>query len=426
MHKKGNPATAEFAAKLAYAAKKTLQGVTDTEPVSECSPKAKAAAEWFVAHYPLLGGLAMGFRIIENYGECQKQEIQIAAVNVENAIIYINPTANLNVEELKFVMAHEFLHAGLMHHERCQGRNPYLWNVACDYVINGWLYELQIGKMPEGVLYDVNLKNMSAESIYDRLLQDIRSAQKLMTLRGYGKGDVLGNSDGKRSKEQVDLDDFYKNALKQGLTYHESQNRGYLPAGLVEEIRALGMPPIPWDVELAKWFEEYFPLKEKHYRYTRPSRRQSSSPDIPRPRLVDTEGKEEERTFGVLIDTSGSVSEKMLGMALGSIVSYAQAREVGRVRVVFCDADAYDAGYLTPEELAGRVEMKGRGGTVLQPGIDCLERAKDFPKDGPLLIITDGEIESKLTVKREHAYLLPKGKRLPFVGRGKIFYLDER
>jgi predicted metal-dependent peptidase len=37
---------------------------------------------------------------------------------------------------MKFVMAHEFLHVGLRHDERQQGRDPFLWNVACDYAIN--------------------------------------------------------------------------------------------------------------------------------------------------------------------------------------------------------------------------------------------------------------------------------------------------
>lgn len=425
VHKKGNPATEEFAVKLAYAAKSALQGVNEDAHTSDCSQKTLEAAEWFIGHYPLLGGLAAGFHIVEDYRECQEKEIQIAAVNVRNATIYVNPVANLTEEEMKFVLAHEFLHAGLMHHERCQGRNTYLWNVACDYVINGWLYELRIGSMPEGVLYDENLRDMSAESIYDRLLSDLRSAQKLTTLRGYGKGDVIWDESGIVAKGNVNLDDFYRNALSQGLQYHELQKRGYLPAGLIEEICALEMPPIPWDVELAKWFEKHFPFAEKHYSYARPSRRQSSSPDIPRPRLIDAGGNDFDRTFGVLIDTSGSMSEKMLGMALGSIASYAQAREVARVRVVFCDARAYDAGYVTPDEIAGRVEVIGRGGTALQPGIDCLEHAEEFPKNGPILIITDGEIEEKLVVKREHAYLLPKGCKLPFVSRGKIFYLEE-
>jgi len=42
-----------------------------------------------------------------------------------------------------------------------------------------------------------------------------------------------------------------------------------------------------------------------------------------------------------------------------------------------------------PEEIAGKVRVKGRGGTVLQAGVDLIERAPDFPADGPILIITD-------------------------------------
>jgi len=80
---------------------------------------------------------------------------------------------------------------------------------------------------------------------------------------------------------------------------------------------------------------------------------------------------------------------------------------------------------LAPEDIAGRVAVKGRGGTILQPGVDLLLMTKDFPKDAPILIITDGEIEPDLHVKREHAFLVPSGKRLPFHPRGKVFYFTE-
>ena len=111
-------------------------------------------------------------------------------------------------------------------------------------------------------------------------------------------------------------------------------------------------------------------------------------------------------------------------MALGSIASFAAAKEVPFARVVFCDAKAYDAGYLSPEDIAGRVEVKGRGGTKLQPAVDLLQESQDFPKDGPILIITDGYIENRLDVKQEHAYLIPKGNRLPFKARGNVFYFS--
>ncbi|MDC0671503.1 VWA-like domain-containing protein [Nannocystis sp. ncelm1] len=212
------------------------------------------------------------------------------------------------------------------------------------------------------------------------------------------------------------LDAFFRRCLSQGLAYHQSEGRGLLPAGLVEEIRALAQPPIPWDVELAKWFDERFSPLERRRSFARASRRQSATPDIPRPMWVPGLDNDDGRTFGVLLDTSGSMDRKLLAKALGAIASYAIARDVSRVRVVFCDAAVYDEGYLPPEVIADRVRVRGRGGTILQPGIDLLERAEDFPPAGPLLIITDGMCD-RLHVRRDHAFLVPEGRHLPF-GQG--------
>jgi predicted metal-dependent peptidase len=250
----------------------------------------------------------------------------------------------------------------------------------------------------------------------------LRLYRKLSTLRGIGQCDILEpeRADWWTYGDGVGLDEFYRRCLSQGLVYHYEQNRGFLPAGLIEEIRALSYPPIPWDVELAKWFDDHFSPLIKVRSYARLSRRQSATPDIPRPRYVPDSDNEEGRTFGVVLDTSGSMDRELLGKALGAISSYSISHDVSFVRVVFCDAFAYDQGYLTPESLADRVQVKGRGGTVLQPGIDLLEKADDFPKNGPLLIITDGYCD-KLFMRREHAFLIPVGCRLPFIPKGQVF-----
>lgn len=75
---------------------------------------------------------------------------------------------------------------------------------------------------------------------------------------------------------------------------------------------------------------------------------------------------------------------------------------------------------MAPEIIADKVKVKGRGGTVLQPAINLLEKAEDFPKDGPILIITDGYCD-KLKINHEHAYLIPQGHHLPFVLGEKFF-----
>ncbi len=58
----------------------------------------------------------------------------------------------------------------------------------------------------------------------------------------------------------------------------------------------------------------------------------------------------------------------------------------------------------------------------MQPALALLERAEDFPKDGPLLIITDGLCD-RLAIPhhREHAFPMPEGSSLSFVPKGPVF-----
>jgi hypothetical protein len=114
------------------------------------------------------------------------------------------------------------------------------------------------------------------------------------------------------------------------------------------------------------------------------------------------------------------MDRRLLGKALGAIASYAVTRDVHAVRVVFCDALAHDNGWMHPFDIAGQVRVRGRGGTVLQPGVDLLLSAPDFPNDGPVLVITDGWID-RVRISREHAFLIPSGAALPFPPRGPVF-----
>lgn len=408
---------------LTTAVEQAVEKVAGVDREGKPRTPAQRAQRWFLSSFPLFGAMAAGFKIVEDAAVCQRRDIAVAAVNPSLREIYMNPAAAMDERECRFVMAHEMLHVGLRHVERTEGRDPYLWNVACDFVINGWLIEMGVGTMPSfGGLYDPELKGVSAEEVYDRIVGDLRRFRKLATLRGYGLCDVLGPADGFRPVPE-DLDDFYRRALAQGLALHQQRNRGLLPAGLVQEIEALSVPPIPWDVRLAQWLDGFFSPPEPRRTYARASRRQSATPDIPRPRAVYDVESVRERTFGVVLDTSGSMGREELAKGLGAVASYALSRDVPYVRLVFCDAVTYDEGYVSPETIAGRVRVRGRGGTILQPGVDLLETREDFPKDGPILIITDGYCD-RLQVRRDHAFLVPRGARLPFPPRGPVFEME--
>ncbi|HWD82091.1 MAG TPA: hypothetical protein VG497_24505 [Kribbella sp.] len=181
------------------------------------------ALGWFVSSYPLLGAIASSMTIVAEAELARAWNIHTAAVNASVGEIYINPLTDLSLSEWRFVMAHEMLHAALRHGERVGGRDPYLWNVAADLVINGWLLEMGVGTMPDGALHDPVLKGMSAEEVYDRITTDLRRYRKLATLRGAGLGDVLGHPlpHAGEAARAAGLDDIYRRALNTGLAYHD-------------------------------------------------------------------------------------------------------------------------------------------------------------------------------------------------------------
>ncbi|CAA6814059.1 MAG: FIG01126594: hypothetical protein [uncultured Thiotrichaceae bacterium] len=396
---------------------------------SPVSINLRDANLWIINSFPLLSALASSFILIENADICKQMHIDIAAIHPVLKEVYIHPRWHFSKPQMIFILLHEYLHIGLRHDIREQGRDPYYWNVACDYVINGWLMEMAIGEMPVvGMLYDPKQAGRSAEEIYDDILQNVNWQRRLKrekTPRGDGRPDIISDKPPAWwiSGDGVSLDEFYRYSIVEGLEYAEKRGRGDFPAGLVEEIRAISQPPIPWDVQLTEWLDQYFPPLEKRRSYARASRRQSSTPDIPRPSWSYNLDSGKERTFGVLLDTSGSMSRSELAKALGAIAAYAQSREVRFIRLVYCDAIPYDAGYVEVEALLHQVEVKGRGGTVLQPAINLLEKAKDFPARGPLLIISDGYFEA-IRVRMEHAYLLSQGCRLAFKTPAPVFYFD--
>ena len=368
----------------------------------------EAAKRWVLSEMPLLGAVAAHITILADETLCDRMDISIAAVDAYLGEIYFNPKWGLSASEVLFVYAHELLHAALLHHTRGRGRDPWLWNIACDFVINDWLIEMGVGKFPSlGLLYDPRLKGMSSDEVYDLLLREPGRSKNARGFRG-ALGDVLFESESRRiyRGDVSTLDDFYRRCLSAGMSV---MGRGTLPAGLVEEIRSLWTPPVPWDVALARWMEAHVPaLRDPLRTYARASRRQSSTPDIPRPaRFVPQEWKDA-HTFGVVLDTSGSMDRELLGRALGAIASYAEARDVDQVRLVLCDAAPYDRGFVAPADLRGVFAVTGRGGTVLQPAVSFLLRQGDFPADAPIMVITDGWCEEELPIPRDHCFLLPR------------------
>ncbi|MGW6624622.1 DUF2201 family putative metallopeptidase [Nocardia sp. NPDC055002] len=148
-----NPARfARGIAAAARAALATAGGERTADGVLRHRTPWDSALGWFVSSFPLLGALAAGMTVVADAELARSWNISIAAVNAEAAEIYVNPLIGFGEERWRFVLAHEMLHAALRHGERADWRDHYLFNIACDYVVNGWLVEMKVGQMPEGLL----------------------------------------------------------------------------------------------------------------------------------------------------------------------------------------------------------------------------------------------------------------------------------
>ena len=90
--------------------------------------------------------------------------------------------------------------------------------------------------------------------------------------------------------------------------------------------------------------------------------------------------------IGIVIDTSGSVSDKMLGMALGVVEEVLKAYPHGDVIVMACDAAAYAARKISSVREIQRLE--GGGGTSMVAGLRAMARMRPVPD--VVLVLTDG------------------------------------
>ena len=119
-----------------------------------------------------------------------------AAVDGRNIYYNRDFLADLDIDELVFIICHEILHCALGHFGRRAHRNPEWWNMANDYVINGMLTTDKIGKMPtkrvpdpnaKGQessqrvgLYDAKYLGWTSEAVYDDL--EKRKVKKELTI----------------------------------------------------------------------------------------------------------------------------------------------------------------------------------------------------------------------------------------------------
>ena len=60
----------------------------------------------------------------------------------------------------------------LLHVSRRESRDPYIWNIAADIVVNDLIKRNTSFKLPKGAIFDEKYRDKSVEYIYEKLLKN--------------------------------------------------------------------------------------------------------------------------------------------------------------------------------------------------------------------------------------------------------------
>jgi predicted metal-dependent peptidase len=161
------------------------------------------------------------------------------------------------------------------------------------------------------------------------------------------------------------------------------QEPGKVPAGLRRWARELLSPRVDWRrvlaAELRRAVAETAGAAD--YSYRQPSRRAAAVPSVVLPAL-----RRPVPGIAVVCDTSGSMSDELLAMALTEVEGLLRSLGLGRqVRVLACDAAARPAQRVTS---ARQVTLTGGGGTNMGAGIRTAHALR--PRPAVCVVLTDG------------------------------------
>ena len=291
----------------------------------------------------------------------------------------------LGNEELRFVYLHELMHCVLHHCTRGKGKIQYIYNVACDIVVNSMLLETMY--LTDFAVDGVKVMHLapngmegrgySAEELYDMLIKT--PPEDLSRL--YGQHMVDDHSIWARLKSGSVLDDQWDKNIRDA-----AKNAGTgsgIPAGLRRHLKvASHNPTTNW----RQLLHDYIQYDRSDYTYSIPDRRFSE--DIIMPSFQENMYGGRLDQLWILIDTSGSVSDEAVTVAFYEIKDAAQQMGNLAGMVSFFDCEVSEpTPFETAEDLMD-VKPVGGGGTSFRRIFRYMR--ENMEDELPKLTLTDG------------------------------------
>jgi len=377
----------------------------------EAQKKVQAARSRVILSHRFIAALALRMPCIPD-GRCP-------TMWTDGNVIGYNPlfVKELTIPEIVGVTAHEVWHTVLMHHLRRGSRNPMVWNMAADHVVNLIITGgSEPFTLPDGNLCDSRFGDLSCEKVYNILLAE--NPPPPQEEKGDGKpcdggegeesaeGDSNGDSDPGKCGEVRDWtpkDDGKggasnkpKKPSKAEMEEAEATMKrhivraataaklcGTLPGHLERLIAEATAPKTNALEVISSWATE---LAKDDWSWRRPNRRYHDSSFI-----LPSLRSENPGTCGFFIDTSGSMSEKELNEAASELQGILR-RDSLKVQIIYCDSEVAKTQEITPEDMPLKLKMYGGGGTDFRPPFDWIAE-KDITLSGAVYF-TDGYCDS--------------------------------
>ena len=299
---------------------------------------------------------------------------------------------SLSNDEVDFVLMHEILHVVLKHCFRGRKVDPYLFNIACDIVVNSnILYSknmnlkyITLEKYGESMHLAPNGKEgylYTAEEVYNMLIKD-----------------SLGKNGGKSVKEESFDDHSHWEEADDDFTIDEWEKRvidaaessakrdtsvGNIPLGVQRYISSLKNATIDWRMLL----NDFISLEVGDYSFTPPDRRIDGPffmPDFNE--MVEKEDDPKEILF--MIDTSGSVNSSQITQAYSEIKGALEQFTSLTGYLGFFDYVVYEPQEFSSIEDILEIIPKGGGGTNFFAVFEYVNNLENKPK--AIIILTDG------------------------------------
>ena len=332
--------------------------------------------------HPFFGNLAtrMGIKEADDW-------LPTAATDGRN--IYFNRKffTPLTVKQVEFVIAHEILHAVFDHMSRREGRDPKIFNIACDYAVNGQIVRDRIGdyNLPDiKIFHDPKYYGWSAEQVYDEIYEKYDEEQ----LAALGQMldehlDSDGNSkDGqpKYTKEQLkEIRDEMREAVMQAA---QAAGAGNVPASIQRMIKELTEPKMNWREIIRQQIQSTI---KNDYTFMRPNRKGWHMSAI----LPGT-NYDETIDICVAIDMSGSIGDDQAKDFLTEIKGIMEEYKDFNIKLWCFDTRVYNeasfTGYTVDE--FDEYEVAGGGGTEFMCNWDYMKEHDIVPKK--FIMFTDG------------------------------------